>query len=1020
MQENSSEKVLPTADDENMAKPEIVHREGISIVWFVPLIALIFGLWLAVKAVSEQGTFISIEFESGVGIVPKKTEVRYKGLVTGMVTSVMPSDDLKHIIAEVEMSPQFSDYLTDKTLFWLVTADISLQGVSGLDTLLSGDYINILPDVSENSDSQDHFVALKEAPLFDMTTPGLHLTLQTAVLGSISKNSPLSFKQLPIGYVTGYHYIEKTHLVNINVYIEPQYSHLIKSNSLFWNSSGVQVVASLASGLKVNVDSLASIISGGIAVDNLTDTENITGAKNGQKFALYDDFQSAQMGHEIELTLDWDSGITDKASIVYQGMTIGEIKSFKKIDPQLRKIIAIANVNPRVMPYLTEQSQFYVVSPHIDLAGVKNAKTLVTGAYISITPSLSGDKTNRFQVFNTKPAYKYSEPGLHLVLQSKDIRSLHVGSNIYYKQQVVGNIQALETLTPEQALVHIHIKPQYQHYVTPDSHFYNVSGVKLSASLRGVELNVNSLQSVLSGGIAFDLGESKTAKIKRITPKNGDTYQLYENETLAAQRQLFTLIVAANKHISTKTRLLYRGEEIGAIHDISTQGDISELSLGILPKYEYILRGKSQFWLVQPQLSLSGATDTDALLGGSYITFNAGDGEFKNTFNLLASPPAKPASAKGLQLVLLSDNANVASAGSAVSYRGVVVGQVDSVSLDKKADQVLVHISIDEQYQTLINVNSRFYNAGGVTIAGGLSDFVVKTESVDAILRGGISFYNPSNETSVTDVAVHELDRFSLFKHKDQAENAGLAINVHFNSVTGIKVGTKVEYQEQEVGRVERLIFTKDSVGVTALILLNDVGAQYALAGTKFWLIQPQIGLVGTKNVSALIAGSAIGMMPSKHSATNIQHTQFSAEDLPPVVQYLPFGLNITLSTARLGSVRVGDPVLYRQVKVGEVIGVDLAHQANKVNVFINIVPRYAPLVNQGSQFWNASGFSVEAGIFSGFTIDSESMETLLAGGIAFATPELDKALPLPDVFTLHEKLNVDWLMWQPEISIEE
>ena len=122
---------------------EVVPRQGISIVWFVPFIALIFGGWLGIKALSEQGTFITIEFENGAGIVPKKTEVRYKGLVTGLVDKVVPSDDLQSVIAHVEISKTFSDYLTKNTKFWLVSADISLQGVSGLDTLLSGSYIPV-------------------------------------------------------------------------------------------------------------------------------------------------------------------------------------------------------------------------------------------------------------------------------------------------------------------------------------------------------------------------------------------------------------------------------------------------------------------------------------------------------------------------------------------------------------------------------------------------------------------------------------------------------------------------------------------------------------------------------------------------------------------------------------------------------------------------------------------------------------------------------------------------------------
>ena len=520
-----------------IAQVEIITRKGISIIWFVPVIALVFGVWLAITAISEQGKTITVEFENGVGIVPNKTEVRYKGLITGMVKAVVPSDDLTHVIATIEMSQKFTDYLTKDTRFWLVSADISLQGVSGLDTLLSGSYINILPKPDKSGSffksSQDYFVAQNGPPPLDMSSPGLHLTLETTVLGSISQNSPITFKQMPIGHVSNYRYVENTKKIAVNIFIEPEFAHLIKENSLFWNASGIQVTASLSAGLKVNTESLASIISGGIAVDTLSYQVELPPAKNGQTFSLHPDFQSAETGHEIELTLDWNSGINHNAAIMYQGLTIGSIKSFKKIDPKTRKTTAIANVNPRIVPYLTEQSQFYIVAPRIDLTGMSNAQTLLTGTFISIRPSLKGNASNKFHVFSSKPPYNYDEPGLHIVLQSTDRRSLQVGSKIFYKEQIIGDIQAIETIAPEQHLLHIHILPAFKNYVKQHSHFYNNSGVKISANLQGVNIEAQSLQTILTGGISFVNDETIKASSKINTNKmvfNGDKFHLYSDK----------------------------------------------------------------------------------------------------------------------------------------------------------------------------------------------------------------------------------------------------------------------------------------------------------------------------------------------------------------------------------------------------------------------------------------------------------------------------------------------------------
>ena len=228
-----------------------------------------------------------------------------------------------------------------------------------------------------------------------------------------------------------------------------------------------------------------------------------------------------------------------------------------------------------------------------------------------------------------------------------------------------------------------------------------------------------------------------------------------------------------------------------------------------------------------------------------------GEETIKTDFELLTSPPAKYASASGLQLSLETDSANVATPGSSISYRGVVVGQVDNVTFDKVADKVRINVTIDDEHKSLIRADTRFYNASGVTLSGGLGDFVVKTESVDAILRGGISFYNPKNSDK-PQAAVKELDSFALFEHFEQAENAGLAISIHFNDYTGLTDTTKVMYQEQEVGAVTRLTFNEDKVGVTALVLLNDKGAKFAKQGTQFWVVEPEIGLVGSKNITSL------------------------------------------------------------------------------------------------------------------------------------------------------------------------
>jgi len=118
----------------------------------------------------------------------------------------------------------------------------------------------------------------------------------------------------------------------------------------------------------------------------------------------------------------------------------------------------------------------------------------------------------------------------------------------------------------------------------------------------------------------------------------------------------------------------------------------------------------------------------------------------------------------------------------------------------------------------------------------------------------------------------------------------------------------------------------------------------------------------------------------------------------------------------------VGAPVTYREVRVGEVVGADLGKRADRVEIYINIAPRFAPLVHRGSRFWTTSGVRVKAGLFSGVKIETESMETVLAGGIAFATPEADEMGPTAhdgDTFHLADGPKPQWRQWHPDLPLE-
>ncbi|HCP56532.1 MAG TPA: MCE family protein, partial [Pseudomonas sp.] len=149
--------------------------------------------------------------------------------------------------------------------------------------------------------------------------------------------------------------------------------------------------------------------------------------------------------------------------------------------------------------------------------------------------------------------------------------------------------------------------------------------------------------------------------------------------------------------------------------------------------------------------------------------------------------------------------------------------------------------------------------------------------------------------------------------------------------------------------------------------------------------------------------------------------TVFTSLSEPPNAAVTYAGLRLVLSAARRGSLDTGAPVTYRQVKVGEVVNYELGATADRVLIHVLIEPRYAKLVHTGSRFWTTSGIGVDAGLFSGVQVQTESLESIIAGGVSFATPdvsEMGSAAKPGQTFALFDAANEEWLQWAPKIRI--
>ncbi|WP_165671403.1 PqiB family protein [Metapseudomonas otitidis] len=727
----------------DLPKPTKKKTTNWSAIWVLPLIALAIGLWLGWKSMNEAGINITIYFENGEGIQVGKTQLMYKGIQVGKVTDLHVSDDIKGVVATVEVLKEAEPYLSKETRFWLVRPRVSLAGVTGLETLVSGIYIAIDPVKGE---PERKYHALAEPPPLSDSLPGLHITLKAERLGSLEQGSPVYYRQIQVGQVKSYQLAADQRTVEIKVLVEQPYAHLVRKHTRFWNASGLNVTAGL-SGVKIRTESLLSMAAGGIAFATPENRQDSPPTDPSIPFRLYDGFEAAEAGLKVMLRMEDVSGLNPgNTPVMYNGVQVGTLKKLD-MDKNFAGATAELTMEPRTEDFLVEGTEFWTVKPSISLAGISGIEALVKGNYIAVRFAKSGTPTREFTARPKAPPLNTDAPGLHLVLTSDKLGSLDVGSPILYKQMRVGSIQSYQLSRDRQrVVVGVHIEPEFASLVNESTRFWNVSGVSIKGGLSGVEVKSESLQTLLAGGIAFATPDAKATPVTK--PRR---FTLYDNENLALGKgTLVEILMPQADGLREGTPVRYKGLDVGSVERISLADDLSRVVVvaRITESAERIAREGTQFWVVKPELGLVRTANLDTLVSGQYLEVQPSmrKGASQTRFTALTQPPSTIAREEGLRVTLSTARRGSIKPGVVVSYREVPVGKVESFELGSSADRVLIHILIEPRYAALVRSGTRFWNASGVGIDAGLFKGVkVRTESLEALLEGGIAFATPDN-----------------------------------------------------------------------------------------------------------------------------------------------------------------------------------------------------------------------------------------------------------------------------------
>lgn len=733
-----------------------------SAIWILPLIALLIGGWLAWQAYRDSGVDIQVRFLSGEGIVANKTEVIYKGMSVGKVKALVldAKGSNTGVIATIEMRKEAEPQLTSGTRFWLVKPSVSLAGITGLETLVSGNYIAVSPGEGEKT---KRFTALSEAPPLSDSEPGLHLTLKADRLGSLNRDSPIFYKQIQVGRVKSYRLSEDQETVEVKVFIEPAYANLVRKHTRFWNASGISIDADL-SGVKVRSESLASIVAGGIAFATPEYRKDSPPTDPSLPFRLFEDFDAAQAGIRIKVKLnDYEGLQAGRTPVMYKGIQVGSLKTMKVAD-DLASATAELTLDPLAEDYLVEGTQFWVVKPSISLAGITGLEALVKGNYIAIRPGEKGAKPLReFEARPKAPPLDLKAPGLHMVLFADSLGSLEVGSPVMYRQVKVGSVQSYQfARNSKRILIGVHIEKEYANLVNGSSRFWNASGITLSGDLSGIKVKSESLQTLMAGGVAFDTPKPDVP-LKRRIPR----FRLHENQEAADRAgTLITIRVDRADGLKPGTPIRFRGLDVGSVESVDLTADLQAVLLRarITGAQDRIARAGTQFWVVKPAFGLVRTENLDTLVGGLYLEVLPASKVKGPQRDFIALPeaPAMTGPEVGLPLTLSAPRRGSIKPGVPVTYREVTVGKVTGFELGQTADRVLIHILIEPRYAALVRGGSRFWNSSGFGFEWGLlKGATVRTESVETLIDGGIAFATPDGDKMGTPARPQQT--FALF-----------------------------------------------------------------------------------------------------------------------------------------------------------------------------------------------------------------------------------------------------------------